>query len=91
MEPLTSETFKAEVSQFRGTENYYAHPLVSRFVWTDGVQYVAERAGAFWLVDLIAVHQPTIRRHAQYWVLRAFQFWHLEVKTDRSAVLRMPR
>ena len=35
-----------------GTENYYQYQLVPRFKYTDGVQYVASKFGAYWLVDI---------------------------------------
>lgn len=40
-----------DLSQFYGTENYYRH--ISGKVYTDGVQYFASRAGAYWFVDLV--------------------------------------
>lgn len=40
-----------DLSQFYGTENYYRH--ISGKVYTDGVQYFASQAGAYWFVDLV--------------------------------------
>lgn len=40
-----------DLSQFYGTENYYRH--ISGKVYTDGVQYFASKAGAYWFVDLV--------------------------------------
>ena len=40
-----------DLSQFYGTENYYRH--ISGKVYTDGVQYFARNAGAYWFVDLV--------------------------------------
>jgi hypothetical protein len=48
--------------------------------YTDGMHYVAEICGAHWLLDLIASHQPTIRRkHPE---LHGFQLWILTKNTD---------
>jgi hypothetical protein len=37
-----------------GSNSFYRHPLVRRFLYTDGVREVAELAGAYWLLDIIA-------------------------------------
>src|SRR5690606_36394531 len=46
------------------------------------VQYLAEHAGAYWLIDAIASHQITPRVAAA-----PFQIWQLKVHADRSATL----
>lgn len=43
-----------ELSQFTGTEQWYQHPLMPSVTYTDGVQYFAEKAGAYWLLDILA-------------------------------------
>ena len=44
-----------DLSQFYGTENYYKTFLFNPHLkHTDGVQYFAEQAGAFWFLDIIA-------------------------------------
>jgi len=45
---------EADLAQFTGSEQLYRHSLVKRFCYTDGVKYIAERAGAYWLIDEIA-------------------------------------
>lgn len=45
------------LSYFTGTERYYRwSPLFSRFVLTDGAQYLAQNAECYWLMDAIASH-----------------------------------
>jgi hypothetical protein len=78
--PLTA----AELEQFTGTEQWYRHGLNPNVLFTDGVKHVAERAGAFWLVDEIAIAQ----RFEQKVVGEAFQAWVLSVRADQSATLR---
>jgi len=40
---------------FSGTEAYHRlSPLHGKLVCTDGVKYLADKAGAFWLIDAIA-------------------------------------
>ena len=68
----TAAELEASLRQFSGTENYYRHWL-RRIVYTDGVQYLAEQAGAYWLIDLIASWQlkPKVRREEfQVWILK---------------------
>jgi len=54
------------LSQFYGTENYYKTFLFNPYLkHTDGVQYFAENAGAFWFLDIIAtqIYQKTKNEH----------------------------
>ena len=53
---MKSTITKADLNQFTGTEQYYRHVL-SGLVYTDGVKYVAETAGAYWLIDVVASYQ----------------------------------
>jgi hypothetical protein len=62
---------KSDLNQFIGTEQYYRHP--SGLQYTDGIKYLAEKAGAYWLIDLIASYQPR---------LEGFQLWQLEVSEN---------
>lgn len=43
-----------ELQNFTGTEHWYRHSLNRNMLYTDGVQYFAEKAGAYWLLDIIA-------------------------------------
>lgn len=36
-----------------GCNEYIRHPLCRNFIYTDGVQEVASKAGAYWLLDII--------------------------------------
>jgi hypothetical protein len=66
--------------QFTGTEGYIRwSPLFPRMVLTDGTKFVAENgggAGAYWLMDAIASHQPKALKDER---LREMQFWNLTV------------
>ena len=46
----------AMLSNFTGTEKYYR--INPRTVLTDGTRYLAEEAGAYWLMDAIASYLP---------------------------------
>lgn len=50
-----------DTSQFTGTTNYYKFSIIfPNVVLTDGSKYVAETAGAFWLMDMIASYLPYV-------------------------------
>lgn len=44
---------QSDLARFTGTTRYYQHWL-RRFVYTDGVYYVAETGGAHWLIDAMS-------------------------------------
>lgn len=75
---------EADLRQFTGTEHWYRHPLNRSLLYTDGVKYVAEVAGAYWLVDEIAL----LQRYERSVAAEPFQVWKLSVSEDSSAVLR---
>lgn len=68
-----------ELRQFSGTEHWYKH--LSGYLYTDGVRYVAQKGGAYWLVDKILF--TTRAKKA----LQEFDAWKLTVNEDRSAIL----
>ena len=78
----------SQLGQFTGTTAYYRWSVLFRScVLTDGTRYLAEEAGAYWLMDCIASHQPKLLRH-QDTRLREMQFWTLAVNREKhSAVL----
>lgn len=63
----------SSLKQFTGTTRYYRHWL-RRFVYTQGIDYVAEKGSAHWLLDAIASYQPQILKDP---LLQQFQ--HAEV------------
>ena len=69
------------LAQHYGTETWYRHPL-SKILYTEGVKYLADEAGAYWLVDEIAFAQ--IRKPVR---AEQFQVWVLTVKEDATAKL----
>jgi len=67
--------------QTTGTEAYHRHPLGTSF--TDGMMYVAETCGAYWLLDLCASWQPEIRKKLAG---IPFQVWRLRPLDDGSVL-----
>ncbi len=76
---------EADLPHFTGTESYtnLSYPwLREKFMLTDGANYLAEKAKAFWLMDAIASHQPNKKVSRE-----PFQVWELVVSADCKAVL----
>ena len=73
---------KTELKQFTGSEVFFRNPLFGRFIYTEGVRYLAERAGAYWLIDYVFSNQHNGEIKAQ-----PFQVWTIRVGDDRSAVV----
>jgi hypothetical protein len=67
------------LSNFHGTENYYTNPLYP-FEYTDGIKYLVENGGGYWILDAIASWQKELDSSQ-------IQFWMLIVNSDKSAVL----
>ena len=78
------KTLTAEaLYQFTGTETWYRHSLNPKVLYTDGVQYLAEYGGAYWLLDTIAIAQA----HVKVVAAEEFQLWTLRVNPDSTALL----
>ncbi len=43
-----------DLASFTGTSQWYRHGLERSMLYTDGVRYFAERAGAYWFLDIVA-------------------------------------
>ena len=71
------------MSQFSGSEHWYRFGIVPDITCTDGAKYVADTAGAYWLLDEIALAQKYVKEVAA----QEFQVWKLTVKDDNSATL----
>jgi hypothetical protein len=69
--------------QFTGTENWYRHGINRKVLFTDGIEYVANEGGAYWLIDAIALAQLSEKSVST----EAFQVWTLKVREDRTASL----
>jgi hypothetical protein len=67
-----------DINHFTGTDKYYKHFL--GILFTDGIKYVADEAGAYWLIDAIASYQPRLRQEE-------FQSWTLKKNENDSWTL----
>jgi hypothetical protein len=79
----TTSLTEADLRQFTGSECWHRHGLVRNILFTDGAKYLADEAGAYWLLDEIALAQKFHARVAA----AAFQLWTLTVKPDQTATL----
>lgn len=79
---------EASLVQFIGSETFYQHSFGIRY--TEGVKYMADHGGAYWLIDAIASWQsdPQVCNDQ---MLQEIQFWKLTVNEDRSATLTCER
>lgn len=75
-----------DLRQFTGTETYYRHSLARNYLYTDGVQYLAEKAGAYWLVDAIIFTQME-KPFSHSPKLAEFQCWTLKALEGNRATL----
>ena len=75
------------LSMFTGTEGYHKFSILSKLVLTDGVKYLCDKTGAYWLMDLIASYQQKCMKDE---MLRDMQFWTLKV-IDGTGVVTCDR
>jgi hypothetical protein len=62
-----------ELAGFTGTEHYYRHPVFG-FVYTDGIQHLAQEFKCYWLLRDIALHNQL---HLEK-ISEPFQVWKLK-------------
>ena len=80
----------AELQQFTGDLERYRHSLNPQVIYTPGIKYLADEAGAYWLLDSIALYlkskqmREAIKQDER---LAHLQFWYLEINDDKSANL----
>lgn len=72
MSDLTLEQLEGELMGETGTQQYHRHFTGGNY--TDGVAHLAERAGAYWLLDVVFSYQ--VKRDIR---VVPFQIWTLKV------------
>ncbi len=80
----------SDLAQFTGDLQRYRHSINRHIIYTPGVQYLAEKANAYWLLDAIASYYGTQRMKAAIAKddrLSSLHFWTLDVAEDNSATL----
>jgi hypothetical protein len=80
----------ADLNGFTGSQEWTRHWMNRNLIYSEGMAYVAEHAGAHWLLDAIASHEvsPTIAalRHADP-DFDFLHFWNLHVDTEKHAAV----
>lgn len=79
-----------DLRQFTGSLERFRHPLNRGVIYTPGVQFLAEQAGAYWLLDVIASYagSPEMARAiAADDRLADMQFWRLDVHESGGATV----
>lgn len=57
---MTKDQLLDELRQFYGTEHY--HRYMPGLVVTDGVKFLADNAGCYWLLDMVWSYLPALRK-----------------------------
>lgn len=71
-----------ELGQFTGSERVYRNPLFRKFVYTEGVRFLAQKAEAYWLIDYIFSNQLNAKIKAE-----EFQVWKIKVEEGKQALI----
>lgn len=70
-----------EQRNFSGTENWYRHMF--GILYTDGVQWLAEKLNCYWLIDEVAIHCK------QFQSKESFMALSFETKKQHKGVLKI--
>lgn len=63
----TQDQIKSDLRQFIGSITFTRYsPLFPNVVLTEGAEYLADECGAYWLMDMIASHLPSLPVD-EYW------------------------
>jgi hypothetical protein len=80
---MTKTLNNSDLAQFTGSGSWYRHGINRAVLFTDGAKYVADHAGAYWLLDEIAITQS----HDARLKAEEFQVWKLAVNADQTVAL----
>lgn len=88
MEKITSEALELGLKQFYGTEQWRRHHFNRYLLHTDGVEYFAQKAGAYWFIDAVAIGMAGKRGLVPYVVPNKSPFAIVLLKSkDQKAVV----
>ena len=88
----TTEGLQAVMDQFYGgSEGRYRHWAHRRFIFTEGVKAVADHAGAYWLLDIVATEVAPLL--IQRWESREepIHFLRIKVECSKAATITLER
>lgn len=77
----------ADLNGFTGSLDWTRHWLNRNLIYSEGMAYVAEQAGAYWLLDAIASHEghnnDLIAKRQADPDFDFLHFWYLTVDTEK--------
>lgn len=77
MSKMTADQLQSELRHFCGSESFHCRKFMGqRIAYTDGVKFLADEAGAHWLIDLILSAQSKVHKACD-----GFQSWELKLNT----------
>ena len=82
MAKLSQTELLEQLLYFTGTTQWYHLPGMKQYTYTDGVRFLAQQAGAYWLLEHIFLHQSDEKINKE-----PFQNWKIVVNDDNSATI----
>lgn len=73
--PATAAELQAFIDGANGFETHYRHAL-SGLTYSEGVKYIAENAGAYWLIDVVLIASKFEKLQQK---CQGLEFWTLNV------------
>lgn len=86
-DPTNMTLTESDLAQFTGSERWFRHSLCPNVLYTEGVQFLAERAGAYWLIDKIATLQGRPKIGAEDFQVWKLKLWNTDGPKDHDATL----
>ena len=83
MTTMNEVQLTSALHQFTGTETWFRHEIFRHFTYTEGVQFLAEEAGAYWLVDQIF----GLQYESEIVKKQCFQFWKLKTENGGGKLI----
>jgi hypothetical protein len=73
-------SLQSEIKQFTGGDEFYSH-WTKRIIYTEEIQFIAEKYGAYWFIDVIASYQKVKNKEGE---VADFQVWELKLDKEGS-------
>ena len=77
---ITTEEMTAALAQYHCTSEWHRNPLYSWMLYTDGVNYFADKGGAYWFVDIIGTELHKLAAEEPFLSIT------LKVKDNQAAI-----
>lgn len=77
--PESQQQLRDQLAMHVGSQSFFRH-WTRQLIYTEGVQFLAEQARAYWLIDLVASWRLDPRIRGEEFVV-----WRLSVNEDRTA------